>query len=127
MFPLCASTPIVPEPHCFTYPNSALRDNPKPNACKIFKEMVNTEAPQNSNTVNADGIFLIQSTLGCLNYSIFVQKVVLSVLWFMLWCLRISTKNTKRHKKEERRNEQSDCVFYIEKKTKMQTGMYDLL
>ena len=70
----------MPEPHCFTYPNSALRDNPKPNACKIFKEMVNTEAPQNSNTVNADGIFLIQSTLGCLNYSIFVQKVVLSVL-----------------------------------------------
>ena len=119
--------PIVPEPHCFTYPNSALRDNPKPNACKIFKEMVNTEAPQNSNTVNADGIFLIQSTLGCLNYSIFVQKVVLSVLWFMLWCLRISTKNTKRHKKEERRNEQSDCVFYIDPKTKMQTGMYDLL
>ena len=49
--------PIVPEPHCFAYPNGALRDNSKSNACKIVKEMVNTEAPQNSNTVNADGMF----------------------------------------------------------------------
>ena len=76
--------PIVPEPHCFTYPNGALRDNPKSNACKILKGMVNTEAPQNSNTVNADGTFLIQSTLRCLYYSIFVQKVVLSVLSVLL-------------------------------------------
>ena len=55
--------PIVPEPHCFLYPSGALRDNPKSNACKILKGMVNTEAQQNSNTVNADGMFLIQSTL----------------------------------------------------------------
>ena len=42
--------------------------------------MVNREAPQNSNTVNADGMFLFLSTLRCFNYSIIVQKVVLSVL-----------------------------------------------
>ena len=72
--------PIVPYPHCFTYPNSALQDNPKSNACKILKGMVNTEVPQNSTTVNVDRMFLIQSTLCCLNYSIFMQKVVLSVL-----------------------------------------------
>ena len=72
--------PILPKPRCFTYPNGALRDNRKSNACKILKGMVNTEAPQNSNTINADAMFLIQSTLRCLNYSIFEQKVVLSVL-----------------------------------------------
>ena len=88
--------------------------------------MVNTEAPQNSNTVNPDGMSLIQSTLRCLNYSIFVQKVVCFV-WFMLWCLWISIKDTKRHKKEERGNEESDRVFYIGPKTKMETDMYDLL
>ena len=64
--------PNVTEPHCFTYPNGALRDNQKSNACKIWKGMVNTEGPQSSNTVNADGMFLIQSTLRCLNYFIFV-------------------------------------------------------
>ena len=69
----------MPEPHCFTCPNGALRDNPKSNACKILKGMVNTEVPQNFNTVNADGTFLIQSTLRCLNYGIFAQKVVFSV------------------------------------------------
>ena len=66
--------PTVPESHCFTYPNGALRDNPKSNnACKILKVMVDTEAPQNSNTVNADDLFLNQSTLGYLSYSIFVH------------------------------------------------------
>ena len=70
----------MPDPHCFTYPNGVLRDSPESNACKILKGMVNTEAPQNSNTVNADGMFLIQSALRCLNYSIFVQKFVLSAL-----------------------------------------------
>ena len=72
----------MPESHCFTYPNGALWDNPKSNASKILKGMVNSEAPQNSNKVNADGMFLIQSTLGCLNYNIFVQTVVLSDLCF---------------------------------------------
>ena len=96
--------PIVPEPHCFTYPNGALRDNPKSNACKILKGMVNTEAPQNSNTVNADGMFLIQSTLRCLNYGIFVQKVVLSVLSDLCFdiyeSLSKTQKDTKRKKEE---------------------------
>ena len=74
----------MPDPHRFTYPNGALRDSPESNACKILKGMVNTEASQNSNTVNADGTFLIQSTLRCLYYTIFVQKVVLSVLSVLL-------------------------------------------
>ena len=69
--------------------------------------MVNTEAPQNSNTVNADGMFLIQSTLRCLNYSIFVQKVVLSVLSDLCFdvyeSLSKTQKDTKR-KKEEMKN-----------------------
>ena len=114
--------PIVPEPHCFTDPNGALRDNPKSNACKILKGMVNTEAPQNFNLVNADGMFLIQSTLCCLNYSIFVQKLVLSILsvlsdlcFDVYESLSKTQKDTKR-KKEEMKNL---IVFF--------TDMYDLL
>ena len=94
----------MPEPHCFTYPNGALRDNSEFNACKILKGMVNTEATQNSNTVNTDGMFLIQSTLRCLNYSIFVQKVVLSVLSDLCFdvyeSLSKTQKDTKRKKDE---------------------------
>ena len=85
----------MPEAHCFTYPNGALRDNPKSNACKILKRMVNTEAPQNS------------TTLLYLNYSIFVQKVVLSALSDLCFdvyeSLSKAQKNTKR-KKEEMKN-----------------------
>ena len=33
----------------------------------------------------------------------------------------------QRHKKEERGNEESDRIFYIGTKTKMETDMYDLL
>ena len=66
--------------------------------------MVNKEAPQNSNTVNADGMFLIQSTLRCLNYGIFVQKVVLSVLSDLCFdiyeSLSKTQKDTKRKKEE---------------------------
>ena len=87
--------PIVSEPHCFTYPNGALPDNPKSNASKILKGMVNTEAPQNS------------TTLHCLNYSIFVKKVVLSALPDLCFdvykSLSKAQKNTKR-KKEEMKN-----------------------
>ena len=88
--------PIVPEPHCFTYPNGALRDNPKSDACKILKGIVNTEAPQNSSTVNADGMFLIQSPLRCLNYCIFVQKVV--CLFCLIYVLMFMNRY-QRHKK----------------------------
>ena len=96
--------PIVPEPHCFTYLNGALRDNPKSNACKILKGMVNTEAPQNFNTVNADGTFLIQSTLRCLNYGIFAQKVVFSVssdLCFDIYESLSKTQKDSKRKKEK--------------------------
>ena len=72
--------PLVPDPPCFTHPDGALQDNPKSNIYKVLKGVVNTEAPQNSNTVIADGMFLIQSTPRCLNYSIFVPKIVSSVL-----------------------------------------------
>ena len=99
--------PTVPEPHCFTYPNGALRDNPKFNVCKMLKGMVNTEAPQNSNAVAKSCFFCF--------------------VWFMLWCLWICIKDTKRHKKEERGNEEFDRVFYIGPKTKMEIDMYDLL
>ena len=96
--------PILPKPRCFTYPNGALRDNRRSNACKILKGMVNTEAPQNSNTINADAMFLIQSTLRCLNYSIFEQKVVLSVLSDLCFdvyeSLSKTQKDTKRKKDE---------------------------
>ena len=71
--------PLVPEPHCFTHPYGALRDNLKSNIYKVLKRMVNTEAPNNSNSVITDGTFLIQSTPRCIIYSIFVQ-VFLSVL-----------------------------------------------
>ena len=71
---------LVPDPPCFTHPDGALQDNPKSNIYKVLKGMVNTEAPQNSNKVIADGMFLIQSTPRCLNYSIFVTKTVSSVL-----------------------------------------------
>ena len=112
----------MPEPHCFTYPNGALRDSPKSNASKRLKGMVNTEAPQNSNTVDADGMFLIQSTLRCLKYSILVQKVVL----FCLFCFDVYESLSKTQE-GRKRNEEYDLVFYIGPKTKMETDMYDLL
>ena len=64
--------------------------------------MVNTEAPQNSNTVNADGMFLIQSTLRCLNYSIFVQKVVLSALSDLCFDAYESLSKTQKDIKRKR-------------------------
>ena len=94
--------------------------------------MVNTEAPQNSNTVIADGMFLIQSTPRCLNYSIFVQKIVLSVLKLTQHradlCFDVykspSVKDTKRN---ERGNEESNHVFSIGPKTKTETDIHDLI
>ena len=94
--------------------------------------MINTETPQNSNTVIGDGMFLIQSTSRCLNYSIFAQKIVSSVfkstrhrsdLCFDV-CESPSIKDTKR---KERGNEESDRVFSIGPKTKMEIDMHDLL
>ena len=113
------------EPHCFTYPNSALRDNPKSNACKILKVMVNTEAPQNFNTVNTDGMFFIHSTLRCLSYSIFVQKIVLSVLpdlSFVYESLSKTQKDTKT-KREEMKN----LIVFFTLVQKQKMDMYDLL
>ena len=102
---------IVPESHCFTYPNGALRDNPKSNACKILKVMVDTEAPQNSNTVNVDDLFLIQSTLGYLSYSIFVQKDVLSVLSDLCFNVYESLSNTQKDKKRKKEEMKNLIVF----------------
>ena len=107
-------------------------DNPKSNISKVLKGVVNTQAPQNSNTIIGDGMFLIQSTSCCLNYSIFVQKIVSSVLKLTHHrsdlCFDVykspSTKDTKR---KERGNEESDCVFSIGPKTKMEPDMHDLL
>ena len=94
--------------------------------------MVNTGAPQNPNTVIANGIFLIQSTPRCLSYNIFVQKIVSSVLELTQdkadLCFDVyqspSIKDTKR---KERGNEKSDRVFSIGPKTKKETDMHDLL
>ena len=65
---------LLPEPPCFTHPDGAL-EIILSNVYKVLKGMVNTEAPWNSNTVIGGGMFLIQSTSCCLNYSIFVQKL----------------------------------------------------
>ena len=123
---------LVPEPPSLTHPDDALRDNPKSNVYKVLKGMVNTEGPQNSNTVIADGMFLIQSTPRCLNYSIFVQKLVSSFLKLTQHradlCFDVyespSIKDTKR---KETGNEEYDRVFSIGPKTKMETDMHDLL
>ena len=122
----------MPEPHCFTHPDDALRDNRKSNVYKVLKGMVNTGAPQNPNTVIANGIFLIQSTPRCLSYNIFVQKIVSSVLELTQHkadlCFDVyespSIKDTKR---KEKGNEKSDRVFSIGPKTKKETDMHDLL
>ena len=119
--------PIVPESHCFTYPNGDLRDNPKSIACKILKVMMDTEVPQNSNTVNADDLFLIQSTLGYLSYSIFVQKDVLSVLSDLCFNVYESLSNTQKDKKRKKEEMKNLIVFLHCPKTKMETDMYDLL
>ena len=99
---------------------------------QVLKGMVNTEGPQNSNTVIADGMFLIQSTPRCLNYSIFVQKIVSSVLKLTQHradlCFDVyespSIKDTKR---KETGNEEYDRVFSIGPKIKMETDMHDFL
>ena len=77
-------------------------------------------------------MFLIQSTPRCLNYSIFVQKIVLSVLKLTQHradlCFDVykspSIKDTKR---KERGNEESNHVFSIGPKTKTETDIHDLL
>ena len=116
----------MPEPHCFTYPNSVLRDNPKSNACKILKVMVNTEAPQNFNTVNTDGMFFMHSTLRCLSYSIFVQKIVLSVLPDLSFDVSESLSKTQKDTKTKREEMKNLIVFFtLVQKQKM--DMYDLL
>ena len=93
-------------------------ENPKSNVYKVLKWMVNTEAPQHSNTVIGDGMFLIQSTSRCLNYSIFAQKIVSSVLKLTqhrsdlyFWCLRVALY--QRHKKEKTRKWRIwSCFFH---------------
>ena len=64
----------------------------------------------NSNTVIADGMFLIQSTPRCLNYSLFVQKIVSSVLKLSqhradLFFDVYESPSIKDTKRKERRNE----------------------
>ena len=122
----------MPEPHCFTHPDDALRDNRKSNVYKVLKGMVNTGAPQNPNTVIANGIFLIQSTPRCLSYNIFVQKIVSSVLELTqhkanLYFDVYESPSIKDAKRKERGNEKSDRVFSIGPKTKKETDMHDLL
>ena len=124
--------PLVPEPPCFTHPDGALRDNPKSNVYKVLKGMVNTEVQQNSNTVFADRMFLIQSTPRRLSYNIFGHKIASSVLKLTQrkadLCFDVyespSIKDTKRKKTG---NEKYDRVFSIGPKTKMETDMHDFL
>ena len=109
--------PLVPEPPCFTHPDGALRDNPKSNVYKILKGMVNTEVPQNFNTVISDGMFPIQSTSHCLNYSIFLQKNFSFVLKLTqhradLYFDVYESPSIKDTKRKERGNEESDRVFF---------------
>ena len=72
-----------------------------------MKGMVNIEAPLNSNTISADGIFLIQSTPRCLNYSIFALKMISPVfkpdteLIFALMSTSLPLSKTQKRKKEE--------------------------
>ena len=122
----------MPEPPCFTHPDGALLDNPKSNVCKVLKGMVNTEAPQNSNTVISDGMFLIQSNSRCLNYSIFLQKFFSFLMKLTQHradlCFDVyESPSIKDAKRRERGNEESDRVFSIGPKTKMETGMHDVL
>ena len=123
--------PFVPEPPCFLHPDGALRDNHKYNVYKVLKGMVNTEMPQSSNTVIADGMFLIQSTSRCLNYNIFVQKIFSSDLKLTQHrtdlCFDVYESPIKDTKMKERGNEESDSVFSIGPKPKMETDMDDLL
>ena len=122
----------MPEPPCFTHPDGALRDNPKSNVYKILKGMVNTEVPQNSNTVISDGMFPIQSTSHCLNYSIFLQKNFSFVLKLTqhradLYFDVYESPSIKDTKRKERGNEEFDRNFSTGPKTKMETDMHDLL
>ena len=94
--------------------------------------MVNTEAPENSNTVIGDETFLIQSSSRCLNYSISVQKIVSSVLKltqhrFDLCFDVYESPSIKEAKRTKIGNEESDCVFSIGPNTKIETDMHDLL
>ena len=90
--------------------------------------MVNTEATQNSNTVNTDGMFLNQSTLCCLNYSIFVQKPVLSVLSDLCFDVYESLSKTQKDTKRKKEEMKNLIVFFtLVQKQKMETDMYDLL
>ena len=111
--------PFVPEPPCFLHPDGALRDNPKYNVYKVLKGMVNTEMPQSSNTIIADGMFLIQSTSRCLNYNIFVQKIFSSDLKLTQHrtdlCFDVYESPIKDTKMKERGNEESDVFFHWSK------------
>ena len=94
--------------------------------------MVNTEAPQISNTVIADSMFLIQSTPFCLNYSNFVQKIVSPISKLTQHradlCVDVyESLSIKDRKRKKRGNEESDRVSSISPKRKTETGIHDLL
>ena len=89
----------MPEPHCFTYPNGALRDNPKSDACKILKGIVNTEAPQNSSTVNAVS-HSISTTLPQLLY-LCTKSCLLCLIYVLMFMNRY--QRHKRTQKERKR------------------------
>ena len=85
---------------------------------KYWKKMVNREAPQNSNTVNADGMFFFLSTLRCFNYSIIVLKVVLSVLSDL--CFDVYESKTQKDTKRKKQELKNLIVFFtlVQKKGK---------
>ena len=93
--------------------------------------MVNTEAPQNSITEISDEMFLVQSTPSSL-ISIFVHKIISSVFKLTQQiadlCFAVyEPSSIKDTIWKDRRNEESNCIFCIGPKTKMETAMHDLL
>ena len=87
--------------------------------------MGNREAPQNSNTVNANGMFLFLSTLRCFNYSIIAQKVVLSVLSDL--CFDVYELKTQKDTKRKKQELKNLIVFFTLRPKKKETDTYDLL
>ena len=71
--------------------------------------------------------------MGCFSFSLLYAASIIVSLWKKLFCLScliyalIFMSLYQRHKKKEKGNEESDHVFSIGPKTKMETDIHDLL
>ena len=54
---------LLPEPPCFVYPDGSLRKSKKSSVIHFLKEKIDYSLPSNVNTIIADVMFVVRSSL----------------------------------------------------------------